>query len=164
MIEIKCRFSGKVLFTHEGDSLKVAVEAAVKAKATLDGATLYGATLDGANLSRAKIHSSTRMETGETWETYLKETLPALMQAGGKSVSDVLKGWDCHAWENCPMSIAFDIHGTADLEGIALLLKPRIDQFVRYFDAKLIPCPVAPKAGKKVTKKAKTAPKGEREE
>ena len=61
-IEIKCRFSGSVLFSHEAEdnSMKLTLEAAVSARANLDGANLvranlYGANLDGANLDGAKI-------------------------------------------------------------------------------------------------------------
>ena len=56
-IEIKCRFSGKVLFEHdvENNTTKLTVEAAVKAGANLDGASLYGANLDGASLYGASL-------------------------------------------------------------------------------------------------------------
>ena len=56
-IEIKCRFSGSVLFTHEaeGNTLKLTVEAAVQARANLDGANLDGAYLAGANLDGANL-------------------------------------------------------------------------------------------------------------
>ena len=50
MIEIKCRCSGRVLWSHNGDSIKIAVEAAAAAGANLDGAYL-----DGANLARAYL-------------------------------------------------------------------------------------------------------------
>ena len=40
------------------------------------------------------------------------------------------------------MHVAFGINGTDDLSGLPLLLKPRIEQFVQLFDAKLIPKPV----------------------
>jgi len=51
-IEIKSRFSGKVLFQHtqEGNSIKITVEAAVNARANLAGANFAGA-----NLARAKL-------------------------------------------------------------------------------------------------------------
>jgi len=56
-IEIKCRFSGKVLFEHkqENNTVKITLEAGVKARANLDGAYLYGAYLYGANLARANL-------------------------------------------------------------------------------------------------------------
>ena len=55
-IEIKSRFSGKVIFSVEAESLKIAVELAVKSGANLSGAylsraNLYGANLYGANLA-----------------------------------------------------------------------------------------------------------------
>ena len=66
-IEIKCRFSGSVLFSHEcdGNTIKITVEAATKARAhlthahlthaNLAGANLAGAYLAGANLTRADL-------------------------------------------------------------------------------------------------------------
>ena len=54
-IEIKHRSNSSVLFSIEIGSLKLAVEAAVKAGANLDGANLYGANLDGANLYGANL-------------------------------------------------------------------------------------------------------------
>jgi Pentapeptide repeats (8 copies) len=47
--EIKSRFTGEVIFSLETDSLKLAVEAAVKSGANLEGADLRGANLGGAN-------------------------------------------------------------------------------------------------------------------
>jgi len=40
-VEIKHRFNGSVLFSLECESLKICVEAAVKAGANLAGANLY---------------------------------------------------------------------------------------------------------------------------
>ena len=56
-IEIKCRFSGIVLFAHEqdGNTLKITVEAAVKARANLARAYLVGANLAGAYLVGAYL-------------------------------------------------------------------------------------------------------------
>ena len=66
-IEIKCRFSGSILFSHEAEnnSMKLTLEAAVSARANLARANLAGANLarayldganlDGANLARANL-------------------------------------------------------------------------------------------------------------
>jgi uncharacterized protein YjbI with pentapeptide repeats len=56
-IEIKCRFSGNVLFSHEADnnSMRITLEAAVSAGANLAGAYLAGANLDGAYLAGANL-------------------------------------------------------------------------------------------------------------
>ena len=56
-IEIKHRFSGKVLFEHdvENNTILLTVEAAVNARANLAGANLDGANLDGAYLARANL-------------------------------------------------------------------------------------------------------------
>ena len=64
-IEIKCRFSGRVLFSHdaEDNSVKLTVEAAVKARANLADAYLAGANLAGANLADAKNAESAIAKT-----------------------------------------------------------------------------------------------------
>jgi uncharacterized protein YjbI with pentapeptide repeats len=53
--EIKHRFSGAILFSADADSLKLAVEAAVKSRADLSEADLSRANLYAANLSRADL-------------------------------------------------------------------------------------------------------------
>ena len=56
-IEIKSRLDASVLFAHEaeGNTFKITVEAAVKARANLAGANLAGAYLAGANLAGANL-------------------------------------------------------------------------------------------------------------
>ncbi len=56
-IDITCRFSGSVLFSHECEknTMRITVEAAVKARAYLAGANLDGANLAGAYLARANL-------------------------------------------------------------------------------------------------------------
>src|SRR5574337_578147 len=60
LIEITCRFSGKVLFSHdaENNSVRLALEVAIKAGANLAGANLAGANLAGANLAGADLSSA----------------------------------------------------------------------------------------------------------
>lgn len=55
LYEVKHRWTGQVLFSLEIGSYQLAVEAAVKAGATLTGATLTGATLRGATLRGADL-------------------------------------------------------------------------------------------------------------
>lgn len=57
-IEIKHRDTGSVLYGVEAETLREAIEAAVKIDANLRGADLSGADLSDANLSRAKINDS----------------------------------------------------------------------------------------------------------
>jgi hypothetical protein len=57
-IEIKNRFTGKIIFECEAGSLKLAVEMAVTQKASLRGADLYGADLRGANLFGANLYGA----------------------------------------------------------------------------------------------------------
>jgi uncharacterized protein YjbI with pentapeptide repeats len=56
-IEIKCRFSGSVLFSHEceGNTIKITLEVAVVAGANLASANLAGAYLAGAYLAGAYL-------------------------------------------------------------------------------------------------------------
>ena len=56
-IQIKSRFSGAVLFEHEAENntITITVEAAVEARANLDGANLARANLAGANLAGANL-------------------------------------------------------------------------------------------------------------
>ena len=56
--QIKSRFTGDVIFECYAESLKIAVEIAVKSGAILDGANLYGANLSRANLSRANLYGA----------------------------------------------------------------------------------------------------------
>jgi len=55
MMEIKSRIDGRVLFEGEFGSIRLAVEAAVGARANLYGANLSGAYLYGANLYGAHL-------------------------------------------------------------------------------------------------------------
>jgi hypothetical protein len=57
MISIKS-WSGKVLFTFQAPTIKVALEAAVSSGADLYGADLYGADLRGANLYGANLYGA----------------------------------------------------------------------------------------------------------
>ena len=64
-IDITCRFSGSVLFSHEceNNTMRITVEAAVKARANLaraylEGANLVGAYLEGANLEGANLEGA----------------------------------------------------------------------------------------------------------
>ena len=59
-LSIMSRFSASVIFEFEADenSIKITLEAAVKARANLRGANLYGANLRGANLRGASLHGA----------------------------------------------------------------------------------------------------------
>jgi uncharacterized protein YjbI with pentapeptide repeats len=114
--------------------------------ANLGGANLGGANLRDANLRDAKHLASAkalRLPTGETWDEYLTETVPALLTAGGQSLESFGPHFQCHDWTNCPMAHAF---GVADLSGVPVLLRPRAQQFIQFFDAGQIPWPLPTKA------------------
>ena len=138
---------GSVLLSTEASSLKVALEMAVGRRANLRGADLRGADLRGANRGRANLTGANLrganlrdaiLETGETFRQYLDEVVPALCRVGGKTLEEVAATWDCHSWDNCPMAVAFGVH---DLEQIPILHRPRARQFLRLFDARVLPRP-----------------------
>ena len=58
LFEIKHRFSGSVLFSLETETLKLTLEAAVKAETDLTGAYLRGADLRGADLTGADLRGA----------------------------------------------------------------------------------------------------------
>ena len=113
--------------------------------ANLTGANLTDANLRGANLRGANLRGAKNLHlpTGETWDEYLTETVPALLTAGGKSLESFAELFQCHSWDNCPMAHAFDGHSITD---VPILLRPRAEQFVQLFDAKQIPWPLPTKA------------------
>ena len=118
---------------------------AILSEADLRGADLRDANLRGADLRRADLRRANLREvilpTGERWETYLSEVVPAYLTAGGKSLQEIVASgaWVCHSWSNCPTHAAFGADG---LEGVPVLLRPRAEQFIQFFDAGLLPVPV----------------------
>ena len=111
--------------------------------ANLRYADLSSADLSSANLSYAnlKLDDGTRLPTGETWKEYREQVVPALLTAGGKELAAVVaESWECHSWENCPMAVAFGVH---NLDKIPVLYRPRAEQFIQFFDAKMLPKPEA---------------------
>ncbi len=117
---------------------------AILSGANLSGASLRGANLSGVNLSGADLSGADLrgaiLQTGERWEAYLVEVVPALLTAGGKSVAQIVASgaWQCHSWDNCPMAIAFGVNAP---DKTPRLLHTRVEQFVQLFDAGLIPEP-----------------------
>ena len=113
--------------------------------ADLSSADLSSANLRSANLSFADLSSANlsfaNLPTGERWERYLSEVVPALLKAGGKPLEIVCadEHWNCHGWDNCPMAAAFGVKGASETP---LLLQPRVEQFVQLFDAGQIPNPL----------------------
>ena len=74
-IEIKCRFSGSVLFLHEHieNTMKLTVDAAVKARANLAGANLARANLYGANLYGEALTKAPLSLLNLTWPVLITE-------------------------------------------------------------------------------------------
>ena len=154
MITIK-DINNKVLKEIDADNLQGAnLIGANLERANLVGANLRESDLRGANLKesdlrRADLRKSdlrgvnlagATLPTGEKYEKYLAEVVPALLMAGGKTLAEVVNEevWNCHEWTICPMAVAFGVHKLSD---IPLLYRPRVEQFIQLFDAGLIPMP-----------------------
>jgi hypothetical protein len=106
------------------------------ADADLTGADLTGADLTYATLTEADLIKAI-LPSGETWEQYI-QSIPNLLTAGGRTLSDVTEHWDCHHWTNCPLAAAFGVH---TLEDIPVEWQSAANQFLQFFDAGLIPRP-----------------------
>lgn len=104
-------------------------------RANLYEAYLYEAYLSKAYLSGAKLDKSTRLPTGETWEVYRKEVVASLLANSIAIEEIVAKSWNVHDWTSCPMATRFH---TNDINGVPVLLRPRAEQFIQFFDAKLL--------------------------
>ena len=106
--------------------------------ANLRGANLHAANLPGANLRGANLRGAT-LPTGEQFEQWIQTSLAVLYQAGGVPLAVVADAWNCHSWDNCPMAVAFGVHG---IQGIPVKWQAQAAQFVLLFDAGLIQPPV----------------------
>ena len=91
-IEISCRFSGSVLFSHEQDenTMKLTVEAAVKAGAYLAGAYLAGAYLAGADLAGADLTGADLTGANLTGAYLARANLTGADLAGAYLAGEVL--------------------------------------------------------------------------
>jgi len=106
--------------------------------ANLHGASLYAANLHDAYLYAANLHDDTILSDGVVWKSYVDELVPALLQAGGRSLDEMAQPriWDCHRWENCPMAEAFGVH---ELSNIPVLYRAPANLFIQFFDARVAP-------------------------
>ena len=128
MKEIRHRTTNAVLAEVPGDTL---------AGGNLAWMNLRGADLWDADLRGADLSDDTVMPGGETWRVYREVVVYDLLRAGGRTVREIAEAgaWDCHAWENCPMAVAFGVHGPDD---VPALYAPRVKEFVALFDADLL--------------------------
>jgi hypothetical protein len=113
--------------------------------ADLGDADLRDADLRDANLRGADLGGA-RLETGETLAQYIESVVPSLCTAGGRTIEEVATAWNCHDWGNCPMHVAFNGAESPEDPRVPMLLRPRVYQFVRLFDARLLPNPLGEKA------------------
>jgi hypothetical protein len=116
LIEIKNRFSGSVIFSHEqeGNTVKITLELALKSVAYLDGANLEGANLEDANLrgaylARANLDGANLRGAYLDGATYGIATLKnGLLQLLGKY-------WPVYIFDD-HIKIGCQLHSTADWE------------------------------------------------
>ena len=107
LIEIKCRFTGAVLYSGEHANIKEAVEAAVRAGALLYHASLAHARLDYASLAHARLdHASlAHASLAHAWLDYASLVGASLAHAwldGASLVGaslDGIKGNICNSHE-----------------------------------------------------------------
>ena len=137
---VKLGLAVKVAFKSGADLRDANLSGANLRDADLSGADLSGADLSDADLSGAKNVGDFTMSDGLKFSEYLRDVVPALLTAGGKTVKEIVDSgaWDCHSWDNCPMHVAF---GIEDANEAPPLLRARVKEFVQFFDAKLIPVP-----------------------
>ena len=135
-----CSLVSAILVSADLDGASLVNASLVNARldnARLDSCNLVNANLINARLDNASL-ANARLPTGETWDEYITQVVPALLTAGGRELAAVAteQTWACHTWENCPIAEAFETHGLFD---VPMLLRPRVEQFLQLFDARVIP-------------------------
>ena len=71
--KIESRWDASLLFECDADSIKIAVELAVKSKANLYGANLVRANLDGANLDGANLDGANLVRANLVGAKHVKD-------------------------------------------------------------------------------------------
>ena len=105
--------------------------------ADLRGADLRGADLCCSDLRGAHLQGAV-LETGESFTDYITTTIPALLTAGGRTLQEVSAAWEYHSWEDCPIAVAFSCQNFSE---VPERFKLQARQFIRLFDAGLLPVP-----------------------
>lgn len=109
---------------------------------------LQGANLIDSDFHRAYMGFQNRLfpnitgailEKDLTFEQYLVN-LPKFLTVTGKKLDEVCAVWNCHEWKNCPMAIAFNVK---KINNIPKKYQREAERFVMFFDAGLIPNPLA---------------------
>ena len=92
-LEITRRYSGSILFAFETESIRAAVEAAVKAGANLTGADLTGADLRGADLTGADLRGAALTDANLTGAnlTVIRDDLWAVLSGAPAEVPALLE-------------------------------------------------------------------------
>ena len=91
VIEIQSRWTGAVLYSGEHESVKEAVEAAVRADAYLTGADLTGANLTGAYLTGANL-TGANLTGANLTDAYLTDAYLTGAKVGAGADEAVLAG------------------------------------------------------------------------
>jgi Pentapeptide repeats (8 copies) len=158
---IKHRFTYAPLYQGEYGTLRAAVEAAVKAGASLEGAdlggadlggaslegddlrgadlggaNLEGADLGGANLAGANL-TGAYLPDGRPWIAYLSDPLAGICDEPAAR-ERAIAAWGKHSWTDCPMAAGLQVSG---IEGVAADKRRDVAAFVALFDALLLPQP-----------------------
>ena len=145
---IKHRITGATLYESEHATLRAAVEAAVKAGASLRGANLRGANLAGAYLgaptsgaptsraptSRGADLADATMPDGRPWEAYCADPLAGICDEP-EARSRAIAAWGHHSWTDCPMAAGL---GVRSLGEVAADKRVAVAAFVALFDARLL--------------------------
>ena len=133
------RWTGAVIFeNNEKDLCGADLRWADLRWADLRWANLCEANLSGVDLREVDLRGA-NLPTNESWEDFLSIVVPALLIAGGKTLESCKEHFQCHSWNNCPMSHAFNGQSIKD---VPMLLRPRVEQFIQFFDANLITWPL----------------------
>ena len=90
--EIKSWIDGGILFSIETETLKLAVEEAVKSGANLEGANLEGANLEGANLTRANLSGASLTRANLTGASLTRASLYGASLSGASLSGASLEG------------------------------------------------------------------------
>jgi hypothetical protein len=71
-------------------------------------------------------------------ESFVRDLVPELLTAGGKSLAAVADHWECHSWGNCPIAFAFSVDG---IDGVPVEWRAAARWFIELFDSGRVPKP-----------------------
>ena len=119
LIEIKNRFSGAVLFSHdcEGNTMMLTVSAAIQVGAYLSGADLSGANLSGADLSGANAVIDAGVPDSYCCVAWFNGTIQLRVGCRNKTMAEGREYW-AGKEDRCEIMAALDyIEAVAKIRG-----------------------------------------------